>query len=121
MSQNPLDREEMESLLAARQELGPAMEPALVDSFAQKILAEVQRQTYLNNQSLQQHQQMERAREGERPGSGGRLALAIVSLAMAIPLTAIALGLSSTWMAVIIWIGIVMVNFAYGTGRRGRS
>ncbi len=126
MSQNPagagpMDHDEMESLLAARQELGPAMEPALVDSFAQKILAEVQRQTYINNQTQQQHQQMEQARGGQQSGTGGRLSLAIVSLVMAIPLTAIALDLSSIWMAAIVWIGIVMLNFAYGADRRGKS
>ena len=97
------------------------MEPALVDSFAQKILAEVQRQTYINNQTQQQHQQLEQSRAGQQPSGGGRLALAIVSLVMAIPLTAIALDLSSIWMAVVVWIGIVMVNLAYGTDRRGKS
>lgn len=125
MSQNPagtgpMDHDEMESLLAARQELGPAMEPALVDSFAQKILAEVQRQTHINNQTQQQWQ-MEQSRGGQQSGTGGRLTLAIVSLVMAIPLTAIALDLSSIWMAVIVWLGIVMLNFAYGTDRRGKS
>jgi len=126
MSQNPagtgpMDHDEMESLLAARQELGPAMEPALVDSFAQKILAEVQRQTHINNQTQQQQWQMEQSRGGQQSGTGGRLTLAIVSLVMAIPLTAIALDLSSIWMAVIVWLGIVMLNFAYGTDRRGKS
>ena len=113
---SPIDREEMESLLAVRQELGSSMEPALVDSFADKILVEVQRQTQMNLAAHQQHQ-MEQARGGKKQGAG-RLALAIVSLVMAIPLTAIALDLSSIWMAAIVWIGIVLVNFVYGnTGR----
>lgn len=125
MSQNPvgdaaMDRDEMESLLAVRQELGPAMEPALVDSFAQKIMAEVQRQTYINTEAQRQHLQMEQSRGGAQSGAGGRLTLAIVSLVMSIPLTAIALDLGSIWMAAIVWIGIVMVNFAYGTDRRGK-
>ena len=128
MSQNPagtgpMDHDEMESLLAVRQELGPTMEPALVDSFAQKILAEVQRQTHMNNQTQQQQWQwqMEQSRGGQQSGTGGRLTLAIVSLVMAIPLTAIALEMSSIWMAAIVWIGIVMVNFAYGADRRDKS
>lgn len=125
MSQNPagtgpMDHDEMESLLAVRQELGPTMEPALVDSFAQKILAEVQRQTHINSQT-QQQSQMEQSRTAQQSGTGGRLTLAIVSLVMSIPLTAIALGLSSVWMAAIVWLGIVMINFAYGTERRGKS
>lgn len=122
MSQNPvgrnkIDRDEVESLLAARQELGPAMEPALVDSMAQKIMAEVQRQTHMNV-SAQDQQRVQQARD-ERLGSGGRLTLGIVSLVMAIPLTAIALEAGS-WMAVVVWIGIVLVNFAYNIPRGGK-
>ena len=119
--QSPIDREEMESLLSVRQELGPSMEPALVDSFADKIMIEVQRQTQMNLAAQQQHQQMEQATGGKKPARDGRLTLAIVSLVMAIPLTAIALDLSSIWMAAIVWIGIVLVNFAYGNTGRDRS
>ncbi len=123
MSQNPvgpspIDRDEMESLLAARQELGPSMEPALVDSFADKIMVEVQRQTQIKLAA--QQQQMEHTRGGKKQGDG-RLTLAIVSLVMSIPLTAIALDLSSIWMAAIVWIGIVLINFAYGNTGRDKS
>ena len=103
MSQNPIDREDMESLLAVRQEMGSGMEPALVDSFAEKIIAEVRRQT-----------EAEHAMEGRRAaGSGLQLALGIVSMALATPLTAIALGTGNAWMAVVSWIGIVLVNVAF--------
>ena len=102
-----MDRDDMESLLAARQELGPGMEPALVDSFAQKIIAEVQRQTWMERQKPLPPAE----------SNGGRLALGIVSLVMAIPLTAIALGNGSVFMAIVSWIGIVLVNFAYAWRR----
>lgn len=105
-----MDREDMESLLAVRQELGSEMEPALVDSFAEKIIAEVQRQTQ------QQHQVQERREKAD----GGQLTLGIVSLVMAIPLTAIALGTGSLWMVMVCWIGIVTVNIAYAMRGRGR-
>ena len=114
MTHNPMDREEVESLLAARQELGPGMEPALVDSFAQKIIAEVQRQTQLERQTMGQVQPSGRDKSGGAP----QLTLAIVSLVMAIPLTAIALGNGAAWMAVVTWIGIVLVNFAFATRYR---
>ncbi|MDO5736810.1 MAG: hypothetical protein Q4P15_10085 [Propionibacteriaceae bacterium] len=110
MSQDPMEREEIEALLATRQELGPGMEPALVDSFANKIIAEVQRQTGAHNQ----------VQKSPKKGSDGHLTLAIVSLVMAIPLTAIAMGASS-WMVVVCWIGIVLVNFAYAARHRGQS
>ncbi|MGO1383941.1 MAG: hypothetical protein ACTHWA_11680 [Arachnia sp.] len=121
VGESPIERAEMESLLAVRQELGPAMEPALVDSFAQKIMAEVQRQSDIAAEAQRQHLQMEESHGGAQSGAGGRLALAIVSLVMSIPLTAIALDLGSIWMAAIVWIGIVMVNFAYAADRRGKS
>lgn len=111
MSQNPLNPDEVESLLATRQELGPAMEPALVESFAEKIIAEVQRQTYLEHQ-----------RAGRNKASNGaQLTLGIVSLVMAIPLTAIAFGNGYPWMVVVTWVGIVLVNFAFAMRRRDNS
>lgn len=114
MNQDPIDRDDMEALLATRQELGPNMEPALVDSFAQKIIFEVQRQSHMQ-------QQLQHQADGRRQaGSGGQLALGIVSLALAIPLTAIALS-SSPWMAVVVWMGIVLVNFAHAMKRGDQS
>lgn len=118
--QNPIDRDEMESLLAARQELGQTMEPALVDSFAQKIMAEVQRQSYMQNQQMQQQMQQQ-MRERPQTGSGGQLGLGIVSLVMAIPLTAITLDMNYPWMAVVVWVGIVLVNLAFTLRYRGPS
>ena len=44
MSQQPLDKSEFEAALAARRDLGPEMEPALVESFAEKVVAEIRRQ-----------------------------------------------------------------------------
>lgn len=114
----PIDREDVDSLLAVRQELGDAMEPALVDSFAEKILAEVRRQTHAN---AAEKKDRERLQAADKSSSGAHLALAITSLVLAIPLTAIALGLGSSWMAVVAWIGIVLVNFTYSIGRRKQS
>ncbi len=104
-----MDREDMESLLAVRQEMGAGMELALVDSFAEKIIAEVRRQT----------QQQQQVQERHQKGDGGQLALGIVSLVMAIPLTAIAFGSGSAWMLVVCWIGIAIVNVAYAMRGRG--
>ncbi|MGV8845584.1 hypothetical protein [Tessaracoccus sp.] len=111
MNPEPMDRDDVESLLAARQELGAGMEPALVDSFAEKIISEVRRQTSTR------HQMVERS----QPGNGPQLALGIVSLVMAIPLTAISLAYGFPWMSIVCWIGIVMVNYAFASRRRGQS
>ena len=44
--------------------------------------------------------------------------LAIVSLVMAIPLTAIAMSNAGMVGLVFVWVGIVFVNFIYGWTRR---
>jgi U5 snRNP spliceosome subunit len=49
-----------------------------------------------------------------------RFALAIVSLALGIPLTAIAASYSGTFGLILSWVGIVMVNAVYGFGGRNR-
>lgn len=113
MTQEPIDRAEVEALLSARQELGPHMQPALVDSFAHKIMHEVQRQSEMERQRMVQ----------ERPPAapaktGEQLALGIVSLVMSIPLTAIAFGYSAPWMVVVIWASIVLINYAFVIARR---
>lgn len=110
-----MDRDEVESLLAARAELGNEMEPALVDSFAAKIIAEVRRQTELERQAMQPSQPVD-----HKQAMGSQLALGIVSLVMAIPLTAIAMGTGFPWMAVVTWLGIVLVNFAFASRYRGQ-
>lgn len=116
MGRESVDREASESLLAARLELGPAMEPALVDSFASKIVAEVQRQTAEERQVQWSREVQERTPQGNGP----RLALGITSLALSIPLTAMSMAYSYPWMAVVSWIGIVLVNVAFAMRRPGR-
>lgn len=64
-----------------------------------------------------------------RPDSSGRgpaLALAIVSMVMAVPLTAIALGIESSTpgrliLLLVVWLGIVGVNVAFALGGRRRD
>lgn len=46
--------------------------------------------------------------------------IAIISLGVAIPLTAIAAGVSGLPGLLIVWVGLVMVNFVFGMTRRPR-
>ncbi len=61
------------------------------------------------------------------PGSGPALALAIVSMVMGIPLTAIALNSSNMSsfdrlvMLIVVWFGIIGVNAVFNLGRRNRQ
>ena len=79
MPQPRITRDDVTSMVGARQELGEEMEPAVVDAFLERVDAAIE------------------ARAAERrlaplsdPGTGERLALAIVSLGTGIPITAIA-------------------------------
>ena len=108
MSTSPLPRQDFEAALATRQELGPGFENELVDSFVDKVEAAL----------------VARGRQPQPPAPpstavapGGRIAVAIVSLVMAIPLTAITLGTHSLLAMIICWVGLVAINFAVSGGR----
>jgi hypothetical protein len=102
-----ITRDDVESMVGARQELGDEMEPAVVDAFLERVEAAIE----------------ERAAErrpkprGQAPDSGERLALAIVSLGTGIPITAIAAQAADALGIAIAWIGIAVVNITFGRRR----
>ncbi|MFJ3878298.1 hypothetical protein ACIPW5_12645 [Streptomyces sp. NPDC090077] len=110
-------KKELAATLEARRELGPEYDAALVESFVDKVDTQVRRR--LAEERLLQ------ARGGPGPGGsaasafGERFGFAIVTLVLAVPLSAIGItqgigGLVATWA------GIVGVNLAH-TGRLRRS
>ncbi len=119
---SPLDHSEFEAVLKARQELGPEMEPALVESFAAKVVAEIRRQqgSEFHSHSLTPAKRAGEKRVSRKSDSYNPMTLAIVSLVMAIPLTAIALNLGGWFMGIMAWVGIVLVNLAaaYGAAQK---
>lgn len=106
-----MNREEIEAALAVRQESGAAMEPALVDSMARKIEATVRRRYEA------EVAERKRSEVAATSGQGARVAVAIVSLVMGIPLTAIAGSLAGFPGILLIWVGIVAVNMALAMRR----
>ena len=118
MSQQPLDRSEFEAALSARKDLGPEMEPALVESFAEKVVAEIRRQQAMRpgpgmSQTLIPAGQ---GRVQRHNRSYSAMGLAITSMVLAIPLTAIALIFGGPLMGILAWAGIVGINFAAALG-----
>lgn len=101
-------------MLETRRELGAEMEPALVDSFAERIEQVVEARV-----RAQYEVELKRA-EVARSGRGSQLALAIVSVTMAIPLTAISVSMAGLPGMLAVWVGIVLVNFAMAV-HRGRG
>lgn len=110
-----LERSEIEALAATRAELGPEYEPALLESFADKVEAAIEQRV---GHALAQSR---RGGAMERRLAGQQLALGIVSLVAAIPIS-IVLGVQGELLALLIaWAGIVAVNWAHAfQGHRSR-
>ena len=109
-----IGREDAEALLEVRRELGPSYDAALVDSFAERIERAVAERV---------EDQLARRREVARAaaGAGGRqLALGIVSMVAAIPISVV-LGVTGNYAALLVaWVGIVLVNMAHALQGRPR-
>ncbi|MGW7102201.1 hypothetical protein [Streptomyces sp. NPDC054838] len=105
-------KKELDATLDARRELGPEYEAALVDSFVDKIHAQVRRRLA--------EERLATARGDDPAGSaadggnfGERFGFAIITLVLAIPLTAIAATQAHLTGLLVCWAGIVAVNFAH--------
>ena len=100
---------DLEAAIAARAELGREYEPALVESFVERL-----------EQSIAARVDAEVKRHENPPGSGNQLTLGIVSLGTGIPITAIAGGTADLPGIMVAWAGIVGVNVAHALSRRTR-
>jgi hypothetical protein len=111
MSTPDLPREELAAVLEARRELGKDYEPALVESFIERLDRVVDARV--------QAGLAERARsEVSRADSlRGQLQLGIGSVALGIPITAIAGPTTGVWGLVVAWGGIAAVNLSYALSR----
>ncbi|MFB7208142.1 hypothetical protein [Streptomyces sp. NPDC056255] len=113
-ARDPELRNELDAALHARSELGSEYEPALVESFLEKV--EQQLDSTLDRQ-VRRHlaEQRVSAARGARPSQplwnfGERYGFGIISLVLAVPLSAIAAGAAHTGGLIVAWLGIVTVN-----------
>jgi hypothetical protein len=105
-----LERSEVEAVLETRRELGLRYDAELVDGFADRIEAEVNRRVGAELQ-VRQRAQQSHASAGPR-----QLALGIVSMVAGIPITAINLAAADEPSLIgltISWGGIAAVNAAH--------
>ncbi|MFI7341987.1 hypothetical protein ACIBUY_29105 [Streptomyces sp. NPDC050085] len=127
-------RKELDATLHARKELGEEYEPALVDSFLEKV--EQRLDSVVDRRvrrQLAEHQMVVARgnRPGRAPGSGDgwgeRFGFAVVTLVLAIPLSAIAVVNAGLPGLLIAWGGIFGVNVMHsgwwpqGLRRRGAT
>ncbi|MFF4547575.1 hypothetical protein ACFY1J_25655 [Streptomyces sp. NPDC001406] len=107
-------KKELDATLRARRELGEEYEPALVDSFLEKVDQRIDAAVERRLRRQLAEQQMQVARGARSPRGtdswGERFGFAIVSLVLAIPLSAIGGGIGHLPGLIAAWIGIVGVN-----------
>lgn len=119
-------RKDLDATLQARRELGPEYEEELVEGFLEKLDGAVERR--VRRQLAERQMEVARGHglRGGAPGSaspaypeglGPRLWLAVTSLVLAIPLSAIAAVNTGLPGLLVCWGGIVGVN-ALQAGRR---
>jgi hypothetical protein len=121
MPEREIPRDEAEAALQTRLELGREYEPAIVDSFVdridraieQRVSEEVARRVRGADETV--NAQARAATERSKFS----LALAIVSLGISIPLTAISAALIGMSAVIFVWVAIVMVNLIFALGSRG--
>ncbi len=101
-------RPDVYATVAARRELGTDYEAALVESFAEKV-----------DQAVAER--ADAAVRAERRSSGWDsqgLVIALVSLGVSVPVTALAAITTDVRSVLVVWAGIVGVNLANAWGRR---
>jgi hypothetical protein len=117
-----VSRDELRATLAARQELGGEYEPALVDALAERVEQVVQARLAAE---MSKGERRAPAQAGPTPPGAmpwqGRMAVALTSLGIGIPLTAAAAFYGGVAGLAIAWAGIAAVNVAVALGPRHRA
>ncbi|MFC8423783.1 hypothetical protein ACFUN7_23390 [Streptomyces sp. NPDC057236] len=125
-------KKELDASLQARRELGEEYESALVDSFLEKVDQRIDGVVERRVRRQFAEQQMTVARDSRSPQAtdswGERFGFGIVSLVLAVPLSAIGGGVGGLPGLLVAWLGIVGVNVVQATrthpglfGRRGSA
>ncbi|MFB7270534.1 hypothetical protein [Streptomyces sp. NPDC056244] len=131
-ARDPELKKELDATLRARHELGAEYEPALVESFLEKIEQRLDGTVDRRVRREMAERQMAAARGTGKPGSGEgfgeRFGFGVISLILAIPLSAIAAVNADIEGLVVCWLGIFGVNAVHASrglpwifGKRRRS
>ncbi|MEE1743677.1 MULTISPECIES: hypothetical protein [unclassified Streptomyces] len=121
-ARDPELRNELDAALQARSELGSEYEPALVESFLEKV---EQRLDSTLDRRVRRHlaeQRVSVARDPHPPhplgNFGERYGFGIISLVLAVPLSAIGASTAHTAGLIVAWLGIVAVNAVHAARPR---
>jgi hypothetical protein len=109
-----LSPEEIRAAAEIHNELGPAYQDAVIESFLGKVGREIDARVDARLAQQQVAQPPARDRHGH---SGSPMALAIISMVLGIPLSAIALAVGTHPAGIVgllvVWIAITAINIAY--------
>jgi hypothetical protein len=105
-------RQDMRATLEARRDLGPEYETALIESFVSRLDATIAQRVHAEMHAVGVH--------GARPRKAGNpsIPIALGSMGIGIPLTAIAASEAGSAGLLLAWGGIVAINVAHALGRR---
>ncbi|MEU6670165.1 hypothetical protein [Streptomyces sp. NPDC046727] len=114
LGKDPHLGKELDATVRARRELGEEYDSALVESFLEKVEQRIDDAVDRRVRRSLAERQMATARETRRPKPSDswteRYGFALLTLVLAIPLSAIAGALAGLSGMVVTWIGIVGVN-----------
>jgi hypothetical protein len=118
MSEPRVERDELIAALAARRELGPELEPAVIDAFVDRLERAIDARV---GQEVER-----RLKDLPRHGSGGgfgigHIILALGSLGIGVGATGAATGMGGAAgliVAIVAWVAIALVNVAYAVNSR---
>ncbi|MER7990033.1 hypothetical protein ABTY53_31265 [Streptomyces noursei] len=121
---DPELKKDLDATLQTRKELGPEYESELVESFLSKLDEDVDRR--VRRHLAERQMQVARGAQPPRAPAAGtefwqRFAVAMASLVLAIPLTAIAVANAGLVGLTVCWAGIVGVNAAHGLAQRSTA
>lgn len=132
MSSTSLTPDEFRAAAETHSELGPEYQSAVIDSFIDKVGKEIDARVDARmraQQPMPYPGQFQGQGQGQMPvpkqhgpRQGSQFALALGSMALGIPLSAIALGNHAGDLALlVIWLGITIINVAYALSNRPPS
>jgi len=107
-------------MLAARQELGPDYEQAVIDGFVSRISQAIDERVDVRLAEVKGPDLTVQRRARSGVGENSQLILALGSLGLAVPLSGIAAVYGHLPGLIICWAGVTVVNIAHALYRRER-
>lgn len=114
-----MSSEEIRAAAETYSELGPGYRDAVIESFLDRIGGEIDARVAARLAALQPVS----ARQGRHSGSGSPLALAVISMVLGIPISAIAVAAgrhpAGALGLIVVWLAIAVINLGYAMSPHG--